>query len=129
MTYFPIRTPVQNVERVRLVLRQRRTLAPGFRNAFFVSSGDILEVFFAKKGSIFMFEGICLAVRRKLFKNPNTSLVLRNSIFGVGIECTFSYFYNRVYFFKINDYKRKFSFIRKAKLFFLRKSARLDTKV
>jgi ribosomal protein L19 len=101
----------------------------GFNKIFFSLVGDVLEVFFFRKGSAFVFEGICLAVRGKNFKKPGTSLVLRNFINNVGIECSFSYFYNRIYTLRIHDYKRKFFFYNKAKIFFLRNRMNKNTKI
>jgi|ERR1700678_1964671 ribosomal protein L19 len=120
---------VDNLDSSRIVYRKNRPLVSGFKNVFFISPGDILELFFAKRGSMYMFEGLCLAIRKNFLQDPNTSLVLRNFIYNVGVECIFSYYYNRVYLLRINDFKRKFGFQRKSKLYFLRESLHLQTQV
>jgi len=68
---------------------------------------------------IYRFEGLCIALRKKLMK-PDASLIVRNIVMGVGVEFIVSYYYNRVYNLTLADYKRKGFFYRKAKLFYLR---------
>jgi ribosomal protein L19 len=128
MLYFSSKILKKNL-RFGIEFRKSRPKIKGFKYAFFVYSGDILEIFFAKRGSIYTFEGICLAVKKKNFLNVNASIILRNFIYKVGIECIFSYYYNRIYFLRINDYKRKFDSQRKSKLYFLRRSLNLKTRV
>lgn len=128
MQYFSVKIIKKNT-RFGIDFRKSRPKINGFKSIFFVYAGDILEVFFSKRGSIFTFEGICLAIKKKNFLNINASIVLRNFIHKVGIECIFSYYYNRIYFLRINDYKRKFDSQRKSKLYFLRRSLNLKTKV
>jgi ribosomal protein L19 len=128
MLYFSVKI-FKKISRFGIAFRKARPKVNGFKNAFFVYSGDVLEVFFSKRGSIFTFEGICLAIKKKNFLNVNASIVLRNFIHKVGIQCIFSYYYNRIYFFKINDYKRKFDSQRKAKLYFLSRSLNYKTRV
>jgi len=98
----------------------KRGLVDGFRNVFYIFSGDILEVFFFKQGLPFIFEGTCLGINSKKLHKPDSSFILRNFVHNVGVECIFSYFYNRLYFLRVLDYKKSsFSFGR-SKLFFLR---------
>lgn len=99
----------------------KRPLVEGFKGVFAVFAGDVLEVFFFKKGQSFSFEGLCLAVRGKGFKKPDTSLILRNFIYQVGVECLLAYFYNRVYMLRIHDFKKKDYLHPRAKFFFLRR--------
>jgi ribosomal protein L19 len=54
---------------------------------------------------------------------------VRNFIHQVGIECTFSFFYNRIYSLHVQDYKRKFFVYKKSKLYFLRGKINSNTKV
>lgn len=107
-------------ERLDLLSRHDRIKVVGFKNAFFIYPGDVLEIFFIKRGTLFKFEGFCLALKKKFFKDPNTSVLLRTHVQGIGIECIFSYFYNRAYNFTFQDFKRKFDTKKKAKLYFLR---------
>ena len=51
---------------------------------------------------------------------PDTTLLLRNVIMGVGIEITASYFYNRVFNLSLSDYKRKEFIYTRSKLFYVR---------
>jgi ribosomal protein L19 len=70
----------------------KRGIVDGFKNAFFIFAGDVLKVFFFKKGSPFIFEGVGLGVNGKRLKRPDSSFVLRNFIQSVGIECFFFLF-------------------------------------
>jgi len=47
----------------------------------------------------------------------------------VGIEMTVSYYYNRVYYLIISDYKRKQFLYKKSKLFFIRKKVNRASRV
>lgn len=102
---------ISEFDKLSLVHRQNRNLIKGFSNVFSFSVGDILEIIFFRKSMSFTFEGICLSINKKRFLDPNTSIIIRNIFEGVTIECTFSYFYNRIYYLKIKDYKRKFFFL------------------
>lgn len=82
--------------------------------------GDILGLSFRNKGYSYSFEGLCIAVRKKKVLSPETSLVLRNILGDVGIELTFSFFYNRVFFLRVNNFKRKKLTYSRAKLFYVR---------
>jgi len=82
--------------------------------------GDILGLSFRNKGYSYSFEGLCIAVRKKKALNPETSLVLRNVLGDVGVELTFSYYYNRVFFLRVNNFKRKKLTYPRAKLFYVR---------
>lgn len=83
--------------------------------------GDILEVVTFKNNLPFIFEGICLSVRKKSFVSPEVAFLIRNIILGVVIEVSYSYYYNRLYNLRMNDYKKKkLGFIRKSKIYFLR---------
>lgn len=98
----------------------KRPLVEGFRHIFAVFAGDVVEVFFFKRGQAFTFEGFCLAIRGKRFKNPDTALLLRTQLSQVAVECSFSYYFNRVYLLRINAFKKKdFAFAR-SRFFFLR---------
>jgi ribosomal protein L19 len=87
-------------------------------------AGDVVEIFFFKGNEPIVFEGICLGVKnkKKMFC-LDVSFILRNVILGVGIEVVASYYYNRLYFLKISNYKRKFSTVNKSRIFFIRHKA------
>jgi len=61
--------------------------------------GDVLGLSFCNKGYSFSFEGLCIAIRKKKLVSPETSFILRNIIGGIGIEVSFSFFYNRVFLY------------------------------
>lgn len=101
-------------------LRKDRECIP---NSFTVRKfliGDVLEFVYFYKNISLTFSGICIALKRKSFKLPDLSLILRNVIGKTGVEVTLSYFYNRAYKLKFLDYKRKFYTYHKNKLYFIR---------
>ena len=65
--------------------------------------GDVLVVIFRVKDIIYIFEGICISLKKKSIKLPNVSLILRSVIFGVGVELTILYFFYRIYFSRIGN--------------------------
>lgn len=82
--------------------------------------GDIIEIIFYYKCTPLVFNGICIAIRKKYFVKPDVVFILRNIIIKIAIELTVSYYYNRLYKLKFLDYKRKFLTFNKNKLFFIR---------
>lgn len=91
--------------------------------------GDILVVFFWIKGLLYRFEGLCIAIKRKNILNINTTLLLRNVISGIGVELSISYFYNRLFYLKFSDFKRKQSIYNRAKLYYLRNALNRQSRV
>ena len=91
--------------------------------------GDIIEFLFVYKSVPLLYSGICIAVRKKSFLVPDVTLILRNVIMKVAIEVTVSFFYNRIYKLKFLDYKRKFYFYNKNKIFFIRKRLNRESRV
>ena len=91
--------------------------------------GDIIEFLFVFKSVPLLYSGICIAIKRKSFLVPDVTLIIRNVIMKVAIEVTVSFFYNRLYKLKFLDYKRKFYFFNKNKIFFLRKRLNRESKV
>lgn len=91
--------------------------------------GDIIEFLFIFKSVPLLYSGICIAIRKKSFIVPDVTLILRNIIMKVAIEVTVSFFYNRLYKLKFLDYKRKFYFFNKNKIFFIRKRVNKESKV
>lgn len=91
--------------------------------------GDIIEFLFVFKSVPLLYSGICIAIRKKSFLMPDVTLILRNIIMKVAIEVTVSFFYNRLYKLKFLDYKRKFYFYNKNKIFFIRKRLNRESRV
>ena len=91
--------------------------------------GDIIEFLFVYKSVPLLYSGICIAIRKKSFLVPDVTLILRNIIMKVAIEVTVSFFYNRIYKLKFLDYKRKFYFYNKNKIFFIRKRLNRESRV
>lgn len=102
-------------------LRQHRNKIKGLLTSYMFNAGDIVKVVYFRKSYAYVFEGICLGIRKKSFIDPNTSFFLRNIVLGIAIEMIFSYFSKRLYFLKLQDYKRKFASVNRNKIFFLRK--------
>lgn len=93
------------------------------------SVGDILGLSFRNKGLTYFFEGICIAIKSKKFANPETSFILRNILSDVGIELTVSYFYNRAFFLKVNNFKRKKFFYSRSKLYYVRTKLNRESRI
>jgi len=85
------------------------------------SRGDILTLNFWSKTFRYHFEGICLSLNNSSFSNPNISFILRNVLFGIGVEMSVSFFFNRLYLnVFMSDFKRKSFNYRLSKLYYLR---------
>lgn len=85
-----------------------------------IKTGDILSVIFRKRSIIYRFEGICMSIKNKALMSLNSSIMLRNILFGISVEITFSYFYNRIFLLQVQDYKRKKFWYKRSKLYYLR---------
>lgn len=109
--------------------RKNRKIISGTLSLRFVTIGDILEFVYVYKSIPLIYKGICIAIRRRFFINPDVTLILRNIILKIGIELTISYYYNRIYKLKFLDYKRKFYFYHKNRLFFIRKRVNRESQV
>jgi len=122
---------IANLDKKRrsIQIRRSRNRINGFSKAFYFSVGDILEVVFMKWSLPFIFEGVCIAIKKRKLLSPEVSFILRNIILGVIIEMTFSYYYNRLYRLKFYDYKRKIFLIRRSKLFLIRTRLNRESRV
>lgn len=109
--------------------RKNRTFIKGSKKYKMFLVGDIIEFVFLYKSVPLLYSGICIAIRKKTFLMPDVTLVLRNIIMKVAIEVTVSFFYNRIYKLKFLDYKRKFYFFNKNKIFFIRKRLNRESRV
>lgn len=109
--------------------RKNRVSIKGSKKYKIFLVGDIIEFLFVFKSVPLLYSGICIAIRKKSFLMPDVTLILRNIIMKVAIEITVSFFYNRVYKLKFLDYKRKFYFFNKNKIFFIRKRLNRESRV
>jgi ribosomal protein L19 len=109
--------------------RKNRTFIKGSKKYKRFLVGDIIEFLFVFKSVPLLYSGICIAIRKKSFLLPDVTLILRNIIMKVAIEVTVSFFYNRVYKLKFLDYKRKFYFFNKNKIFFIIKRLNRESRV
>lgn len=109
--------------------RRNRIFLSKYLNSFSFKSGDIIVCSYRKGSLVYVFEGICICLRRKNFMDPNVSLLLRNVIMGVGVELFISYYFNRIFSLKILDYRRKQYVYRRNKLFYLRQLVNQATRV
>ena len=89
--------------------------------------GGIFSLFFRTTFLNFFFEGICISLRRR--NTPEFSFTLRNVIGGTGIELCLSFFYNRAFFFKASDYKKKTFKRNRSKLIYLRTKMNRESRV
>lgn len=91
--------------------------------------GDILIVFFWVKGLLYRFEGICIALKKRNLLNVNTTLILRNVLSSIGVESCISYYYNRLFYLKFSDFKRKKFIYNRAKLYYLRNKLNRESRI
>lgn len=91
--------------------------------------GDILIVFFWVKGLLYRFEGICIALKKRNLLNVNTTLILRNVLSSIGVELRISYYYNRLFYLKFSDFKRKKFIYNRAKLYYLRNKLNRESRI
>jgi hypothetical protein len=109
--------------------RKNRALIKGSAKYKIFLVGDIIEFLFIFKSVPLLYSGICIAIRKKAFLVPDVTLILRNIIMKVAVEITVSFFYNRIYKLKFLDYKRKFYFFNKNKIFFIRKRLNRESRI
>ena len=103
--------------------KKKKKLVLGFRKNLKFRTGDMISVSLKYANTAFMFEGMCIAIKYGGFKSPNMSVTLRSSVDNVIIDFIFCYFYNRAFFYKFVDYKRRIkSSLKKSKLSFLKSS-------
>ena len=109
--------------------RKNRNYIKGSKKYKIFVVGDVIEFLFVFKSVPLLYSGICIAIRKKSFIVPDVTLILRNIIMKIAIEITVSFFYNRLYKLKFLDYKRKFYFFNKNKIFFLRKRLNRESRL
>lgn len=102
------------------IMERRSSRANIYSSLLRFSVGDVLIVFFWVKGLLYRFEGICICIRKKNIKNIDSSLILRNVLSSIGVELCISYYFNRLFYLKFSDFKRKKFIYKRAKLYYLR---------
>lgn len=90
--------------------------------------GDVLKVFFSKKGSAFFFEGLCFKTRFKNFLMPDASFRLINQMKRSSISFIFSFFYNLIFSYDLSFFKKKQRNFRSAKIFYMIKQKKFFIK-
>jgi ribosomal protein L19 len=110
-------------------MAQKHSRIIGFCYVLQFLVGDVVEVAYYRQNIMFKFEGVCISVRRKGFVLPDLVFTLRNVVWGVSIEMTFSYFYHRLFDLVRNDYKRKSNLIRRSKLYYVRNRLNRESRV
>jgi len=101
----------------------------GLKKKIIILSGDIIELVFFKRYLAFSFVGICPAAKRKKFLSSDVSIKLRNIVLSVGIEVVASLYHDRVYNYKLHNYKRKDDTFSYSKRYFLRNRLNRETTV
>jgi len=128
LSYFNVENLMQDKQNF-IYNRRHRNLVSGFSKVVCFGVGDILEVIYFKGDIPFIFEGVCIILRKKCLKSPDVTFIIRNVVLGVGIEMGFSYYVNRVYNFTLNDYKRKVNSTRRAKMIYIRNRLNRESRV
>jgi hypothetical protein len=78
--------------------------------------GDVLKVFFSKKGSSFFFEGLVFSLKGKKFVKPDTSFKVINKLKNYKIAFCFSFFYNLIFSIENMDHKKSKTTIKRSKI-------------
>jgi hypothetical protein len=78
--------------------------------------GDVLKVFFSKKGSSFFFEGLVFSIKGKKFVKPDTSFKVINKLKNYKIAFCFSFFYNLIFSIENMDHKKSKTNIKSSKI-------------
>lgn len=115
---------------IKNIIKERRNKRVyTFSGALKFTTGDILSIIFWVKNYIYSFEGLCICLRKKKLIKKDVSLILRNIILGVGMEFCISYYFNRIFFLNILDYKRKRLIYKRAKLYYIRLKANKESNI
>lgn len=78
--------------------------------------GDVLKIFFSKKGAYYFFEGFCYSLTKKKFLSFDSAINLVYKVKGIFITIIFSFFANLLFAYEKVDFKRFFFFLKRAKL-------------
>ena len=115
------------------IFKERRNrksiLNKPFMGKFF-TRGDIITINFWLKSYNYHIEGLCLSIRNKKLINNNLSILIRNILYGIGIEIRVLYYFNRIFRnIHMSDYKRKKYDYRPSKLYYIRYKRNKASKV
>jgi ribosomal protein L19 len=121
MLYFLLNLTNRSKQKDLIISRRKRKFILNKPiNGKFFSRGDIMTINFWIKTYNYNFEGICLGLKKKKLISNNSTLVLRNILFNIGIELVISYYNYRLFCNTLmSDYKRKKYYYRSSKLYFL----------
>ncbi len=131
MLFFSSFLKDKNIVREAILERRsrRKFINKRSQNLLKFNVGDILIVFFWVKGLLYRFEGICISLKKRNLLNIDTTLILRNVLSSIGVELCISYYYNRLFYLKFSDFKRKKFIYNKAKLYYLRKKLNRESRI
>jgi hypothetical protein len=87
-------------------LNVESSLILGLKNSLRIKVGDMIKIFYSKKGSSFFFEGFCFAIHKRSYLNPDCSFHLINKMGSSIVSFVFSFFYNLVFSFEKVDFKK-----------------------
>lgn len=68
--------------------------------------GDVLKIYFSKKGSYYFFEGFCYSIYKKSFLKFDTGIKLISKYKNVFIFFNISFFANLIFSFEKVDFKK-----------------------
>ena len=108
-----------------LYKRRNRLVLGGFTRwpdqGFLFKAGDIIVLKYFLGSIMFVFEGICLAVKPTKFTSKSTMVQVRNIFKNVGMELSIAYYIYRLYDkVGFNDFKRKRYYYNKIRIFYIR---------
>lgn len=95
---------------------KRFSLISGFKNLLKPFVGDVLKIFFSRKGAYYFFEGFCFSLTRKNFLSFDSAISLVYKVKGMFITIGFSFFANLLFAYEKVDFKRFYFQIKRAKL-------------
>ena len=82
------------------------SLILGLKNSLRINVGDMIKIFYSKRGSSFFFEGFCFSINKRSFLDPDCSFHLVNKLGSSVVSFIFSFFYNLVFSFEKVDFKK-----------------------
>lgn len=107
------------VRNINFLLYSKNRLFNKKKNLFLFNIGDVVAIIFTKAGYYFLFEGLCLAIRKKKLKSPEATFIICNVLAGVSLELTISYYQHMGFILKtVNTRFNKIS-VGRSKLHYL----------
>jgi hypothetical protein len=96
--------------------KKKLYLIKGFNYLLKPFVGDVLKIFFSRKGAYYFFEGFCFSLTKKQFLSFDSSISLVYKVKGIYITIVFSFFANLLFAYEKVDFKRFYFFLKRAKL-------------